>query len=110
MLGNGFRVAVAFLWVVGAAQAETYSVTTVEDFNALPTLNAGDEVVLQNGNYGALNKTLVSSIADDDTAMRNPVRVYAQTPGGVKITEPSTLILSGGGITLVDWISWLAAG
>ena len=96
----GIKVALAFFIGVGVAAAETHWVTTAAEFNALPTLNAGDEVVLQNGDYGALNKTLYSSISNDATATINPALVYAQTPGGARITAPSKITLSGRGITL----------
>jgi len=82
------------------ATAGTHLVSTAAEFNALPTLNAGDHVVLLDGDYGALNKTLYSSIADDATAQANPVLVYAETPGGARITAPSKLTLSGRGIVL----------
>ncbi|MFC1765658.1 chondroitinase-B domain-containing protein, partial [Planctomycetota bacterium] len=102
MRNNRMKLALVLIIIASTSVvvADTHWVRTAAEFNALPPLNAGDEVVLQDGNYSALNKTLVSAIADDDTAMQNPVRVYAQTPGGVKITEPSNLNLSGRGITL----------
>ena len=82
------------------SMAVTYTVTTAAEFNALPTLNAGDKVVMESGTYGALNKTLTSSISDDATAISNPILVYAQTPGGVQVNALSKITLSGRGITL----------
>ncbi|MDF7807853.1 chondroitinase-B domain-containing protein [Pontiellaceae bacterium B12219] len=101
------QLTMMFLWMAGVSVATVYPVSTAAEFNALPTLNAGDQVVLQDGNYGALDKTLTSSISSDAAAQTNPVLVYAQTPGGVKITEPSNITLSGRGITLagLDFVS-----
>ncbi|MDP4644399.1 MAG: polysaccharide lyase family 7 protein [Opitutales bacterium] len=80
--------------------AVTHIVTDESDFNALPTLNAGDEVILQAGNYGALDKTLVSSISDDASAQSNPIRIYAEVAGSVNVTAPSRIYLDGRGIIL----------
>ncbi|NBS14841.1 MAG: hypothetical protein EBT57_08575, partial [Verrucomicrobia bacterium] len=57
-------------------------------------------VTLNSGTYGAINKTLESSISDDTTAKTSPILVYAATPGGVIINAPSQITLSGRGITL----------
>lgn len=80
--------------------AATYTVNNATDFNNLPRLNAGDVVQVNSGTYGAINKTLESSIADDATAKSSPILVYAVSPGGVVINAPSKIILSGRGITL----------
>lgn len=84
----------------GSLQAATHIVSDETDFNALPTLNAGDEVILQSGNYGALDKTLTSSISDDATAQSNPIRIYAEVAGSVNVTAPSKIYLEGRGIIL----------
>lgn len=86
--------------LVPLARAATYNVTNASEFNALPTLNSGDVVILASGSYGALNKTLVSSIADDATAQSDPIFVYAAVNGGVDITAPSQITLQGRGIIL----------
>lgn len=95
------------LFAAAAAAADTHWVTNAADFNSLPTLNAGDRVVLLDGDYGALDTTLTSSIADDMTAQTNPVIVYAETPGGANVTAPSKILLEGRGITLagLDFVS-----
>ena len=80
--------------------AATYTVGNATDFNNLPRLNAGDVVQMNSGTYGAINKTLESSISDDATAKNNPVLVYAVTPGGVVVNAPSKITLSGRGIIL----------
>ncbi len=92
--------ALCLIAFAATAGATTYPVGNAADFNALPTLNAGDRAVLKDGNYGTLDKTLYSLIADDATARTNPVLVYAQTPGGAKISAPSKIVLSGRGIVL----------
>jgi len=83
-----------------SASAVTRQVTSAAEFNALPALEAGDLVILRNGTYGSLNKTIVSNIADDTTAQSNPVRILAETNGGVIIDAPSRLTLQGRGIVL----------
>lgn len=93
--------------LVSAGTGVTHFVTDAAGFNALPSLIAGDVVILRNGAYGALNKTLVSGIADDATAQSNPVMVRAETPGGVDVTAPSRIDLQGRGIVLagLDFLS-----
>lgn len=83
-----------------SAWAATYTVNNATDFNNLPRLNAGDVVQMNSGTYGAINKTLESTIADDTTAKSNPILVYALTPGGVVVNAPSKITLSGRGIIL----------
>jgi hyaluronate lyase len=85
---------------LNSANAATYTVNNATDFNNLPRLNAGDVVQMNSGTYGAINKTLESSISDDTTAKSNPVLVYAVTPGGVVVNAPSKITLSGRGIIL----------
>ncbi|MDA8975120.1 discoidin domain-containing protein [Akkermansiaceae bacterium] len=105
MLRTALFVAL-FLWTP-VLNATTYSVSNASDFNALPTLNAGDIVVLASGNYGALDKTLVSSISNDATAQSNPIFVTAASAGGVNVTAPSLITLQGRGIILagLDFVS-----
>ncbi|MDP1581676.1 MAG: chondroitinase-B domain-containing protein [Candidatus Didemnitutus sp.] len=90
--------------VLGSGAVAAYGVTrnvyNATDFNNLPTLNAGDEVILHSGNYGALNKTLVSSITTDAIAQQTPILVRAATNGGVVVTAPSQITLQGRGIVL----------
>ncbi|MGE4489321.1 MAG: chondroitinase-B domain-containing protein, partial [Kiritimatiellales bacterium] len=92
--------ALLVLLAAAGGRAEVYSVTNAAEFNALPPLNAGDRVILADGTYGALDKTLVSSIDDDATAQTSPVVVCARTPGGAVIAAPSQITLSGCGIVL----------
>jgi hyaluronate lyase len=91
---------VAFFFSAHRGLTATYTVNNATDFNNLPRLNAGDLVQMNSGTYGAINKTLESSISDDTTAKNNPVLVYAMTPGGVVVNAPSKITLSGRGITL----------
>lgn len=97
----------AALLVLPVARAATHHVFNATDFNALPSLNSGDQVILHSGTYGALNKTLISTIADDATAQSDPVFVYAEVNGGVDVTAPSQITLEGRGIILagLDFIS-----
>jgi hyaluronate lyase len=83
-----------------SGRAATHTVNNATEFNNLPRLNAGDVVQMNSGTYGAINKTLESSISDDTTAKNNPILVYAVTPGGVVVNAPSKITLSGRGITL----------
>ncbi|MEY3481537.1 MAG: hypothetical protein RIQ71_2312, partial [Verrucomicrobiota bacterium] len=92
--------ALALAALIQPAISATYTVNNATDFNNLPRLNAGDVVQMNSGTYGAINKTLESSISDDTTAKNNPVLVYAVTPGGVVVNAPSKITLSGRGITL----------
>ncbi|MGJ8652541.1 MAG: chondroitinase-B domain-containing protein [Opitutaceae bacterium] len=86
--------------VTSTLNAVTHNVSNAAQFNALPTLNAGDIVLLADGNYGELDKTLSSSITDDAIAQSNPVIVMATTAGGVDVTAPSRITLDGRGIIL----------
>lgn len=95
-----FLVGTLSLLSVNRGLAATYTVNNATDFNNLPRLNAGDVVQMNSGTYGAINKTLESSISDDTTAKNNPVLVYAVTPGGVVVNAPSKITLSGRGIIL----------
>lgn len=102
---NFDNVAVSELVPVGTGT--THFVTNAAEFNALPSLAEGDVVILRNGAYGSLNKTLVSGIADDPTAQNNPVIVRAETPGGADVIAPSRIELQGRGIVLagLDFLS-----
>jgi hyaluronate lyase len=91
---------VAFFFSAHRGLTATYTINNATDFNNLPRLNAGDVVQMNSGTYGAINKTLESSISDDTTAKNNPVLVYAVTPGGVVVNAPSKITLSGRGIIL----------
>ena len=85
-----------------SSQAITYNVNDAAGFNAFDgqTLNAGDEIILASGNYGALIANINSSISDDATAQSTPIRIYAETAGGVNVTAPSKIDLDGRGIIL----------
>ncbi len=100
-------VSLAVFLAAAPLRAATHDVSTAAEFNALPALHAGDLVLLRSGSYGALNKTLVSTIADDATAQANPIRVLAEAPGAVDIIAPSRIDLQGRGILLagLDFIA-----
>jgi len=97
----------AVLFFVNCGLAVTYTVTNAADFNALPSLNAGDIVRMQSGTYGSLNKNIISTIASDDVAISNPIKIYAVDPGGVIVNAPSYLLFTGRGIIFagVDFTS-----
>ena len=74
-----------------ATQATTYNITTAANFSSLPaTLAAGDEVVIQNGTYANVGKTLTAA----GTAL-NPVRMYAVNPGSVFFSGGTQFVLKG---------------
>jgi hyaluronate lyase len=84
--------------VISSLQAKVYTVSNATEFNALPSLKAGDVVQLQSGIYGALNKNIISTITSDEVAQANPIKIYAVKPGGVVVNAPSYLLFSGRGI------------
>jgi len=86
------------LFFVNSGLAVTYTVSNAADFNALPSLNAGDIVKMQSGTYGTINKIITSTIANDDLAKSNPIKIYAVTPGGVIVNAPSNIRFRGCGI------------
>ncbi|NBS84120.1 MAG: hypothetical protein EBS59_05415, partial [Verrucomicrobia bacterium] len=87
-----------FIFSVNRGLAKTYSVSNETEFNALPSLKAGDIVQMQSGTYGSLNKNIISTIGSDDLAIANPIKIYAVKPGGVIVNAPSYLLFSGRGI------------
>ena len=89
---------IAVLELVSSLQARVYTVSNATEFNALPSLKAGDVVQLQSGTYGALNKNIISTITSDEVAQANPIKIYAMKPGGVVVNAPSYLLFSGRGI------------
>jgi poly(beta-D-mannuronate) lyase len=71
--------------------ATTYNITTAANFSSLPaTLAAGDEIVIQNGTYANVGRTLTAA----GTAT-NPVRMYAVNPGSVFFTGGTQFVLKG---------------
>lgn len=97
---SGLRKSAIVLAVLtlSTVHGTTYTVKDASEFNALPTLHAGDAVILLSGNYGAINKTIISSITDDSVAQTNPIHIYAETPGEVQVIAPSQINLQGSGI------------
>ena len=89
---------IAVFGLVSSLQAKVYTVSNATEFNALPSLKAGDVVQLQSGTYGALNKNIISTITSDEVAQANPIKIYAVKPGGVLVNAPSYLLFSGRGI------------
>jgi poly(beta-D-mannuronate) lyase len=80
--------------------ATIHHVYNAGHFNNLPCLEAGDVVLMHDGEYDALDKALCSNILDDDTARTNPIRVLATNPGSVRVIAPSQITMRGRGIVL----------
>lgn len=81
-----------------AAHATTYPVYTTADFNNLPALAAGDIVVVHNGVYANVSKTLTGS----GTA-GNPVLVYAESIGGVAFSGSTAITVAGSYVTFAGF-------
>jgi poly(beta-D-mannuronate) lyase len=90
--------AVVLTLLPSAVLAETRHVRTSADFMALPALSAGDVVVVHDGRYADVDKT----IEGHGTAER-PIVVYAETPGAVAFGGTSTLDVSGEYVTLAGF-------
>ena len=73
-----------------AARAVTRHVYSGSDFNALPTLAAGDIVICHDGVYANVSKTISGS----GTAS-NPIRIYAENLGGVAFSGSTSITISG---------------
>ncbi|HEX2860401.1 MAG TPA: polysaccharide lyase 6 family protein, partial [Lacunisphaera sp.] len=110
---HAWRAVALIAFVAGllavSGSAATHQVRNAAEFNALPALNAGDVVILHDGTYGALDKTVTSNIADDATAQANPIYVVAASPGGVRVAAPSRITLRGRGIVLAG-LDFVAGG
>ncbi len=78
--------------------ATTRQVYNATDFEALPTLAAGDIVICHNGTYANVTKTLTSS----GTAA-SPVVVYAETTGGVAFSGETSITVSGAYLTFAGF-------
>lgn len=84
--------AALFVLVAGARSgAAIYHITTAAGFSSLPaTLQPGDEIIIANGTYHAVDRTLMAA----GTAA-NPVRMRAATPGGVVFSGGTRFTLQG---------------
>ena len=96
-------VCILLVVCIAQVQAEVIQVKNAEEFQALPVLKAGDEVILKDGNYGSIEKILQCNIADDALAQQRPAVVRAETPGGVKVVKPCRLTLQGKGLVLAGF-------
>jgi poly(beta-D-mannuronate) lyase len=72
-------------------RATTYTITNAAGFSSLPaTLAAGDEIVIQNGTYANVGRTLTAA----GTSL-NPVRMRAANPGHVFFSGGTQFVLRG---------------
>jgi len=72
------------------SRAVDHAVATVAEFENLPTLAAGDRVLLADGVYHEVDVTLEAN----GTAV-NKVKILATTAGGVRFTGGTRIVLSG---------------
>ncbi len=86
-----WSLAVLLVLVAGVRSvAATYNITSAAGFSSLPTLQPGDEIIIQNGTYSGASKTIVAA----GTA-ENPVRMRAATPGGAIFSGGTQFVLRG---------------
>jgi len=71
-------------------QATEYTIQDANDLETLPSLQAGDTVILQQGDYEDVDVTL-----DLNGTAAEPVLIYANPAGGAKFTGGTNLILDG---------------
>ena len=76
---------------VTPARATTYTITSAAGFSSLPsTLSAGDQIVISNGTYANIGRTLNAA-----GTTNNPVRMYAANPGSVFFSGGTQFVLRG---------------
>lgn len=90
----------AMVLLLGATtlSAATRHVYNATDFEALPTLAAGDIVVCHSGTYANVTKTLTSN----GTAS-SPVVVYAESVGGVAFSGETSITIAGSYLTFAGF-------
>jgi hypothetical protein len=89
---------VGFTVTAAAAHAAVHDVYTSPDFTALPTLPAGDTVLVHNGVYPNVTVTLTGN----GTAA-NPVIIYAETNGGVAFSGVTAVTIAGSYVTFAGF-------
>jgi len=86
-------------FAVNTARATRYDVYTTSDFTNLPTLAAGDSVVLHDGTYSNVgSKTITGS----GTAA-NPIFIYAQNSGAAVFAGTTHIVLAGSWMTFAGF-------
>src|SRR5688572_26392963 len=88
----------AFVAIITVAQSATRHVYNATDFEALPTLAAGDIVICHDGTYANVSKTLTSQGTSSA-----PVIVYAETMGGVAFSGTTSITISGSYLTFAGF-------
>lgn len=79
---------------IGSTHAVTYTVHSSADFTALPaTLQSGDEVVVQDGIYAAVQRTYTAN-----ASAANPVIFRAEHPGQVYFSGSTRFMFNGSGL------------
>jgi poly(beta-D-mannuronate) lyase len=81
-----------------ATRATTRHVYTAADFIGLPALAAGDVVICHNGVYANVSKTISGSGTSS-----SPIRVYAETLGGVAFSGSTAITISGSYVTFAGF-------
>ena len=76
--------------LLSSLSADQYLIQSSADFLSLPTLSAGDEVVILAGDYDSVDVVL-----QFNGTASNPAKVYASTAGTVQFTGSTRLILDG---------------
>jgi len=79
---------------VGSTLAVTYTVRSAADFTSIPaTLQGGDEVVVQDGTYAAVQRTYTAN-----ASAANPVIFRAEHPGQVYFSGSTRFMFNGSGL------------
>ncbi len=85
-------------FAASTVSAATRHVYNASDFEALPTLAAGDVVICHDGTYGNVSKTLTSNGTSS-----SPVIVYAENVGGVAFSGVTSITISGSYLTFAGF-------
>jgi hypothetical protein len=95
------RVCALFALILSLAvqmQGVTRHVYNATDFEALPTLAAGDIVICHNGTYTDVSKTITASGSSG-----SPVIIYAENVGGVAFAGATSITISGSYVTFAGF-------
>jgi len=99
LLGRFSLLAALAALLVTVARATRYDVYTTADFTGLPTLAAGDIVVVHDGTYSNVgSKTITGS-----GTSANPIMIYAQNSGAAVFAGTTHLVLSGSWLTFAGF-------
>ena len=94
-----FALVVVSALLPALVRAARYDVYSTSDFTGLPTLAAGDTVVVHNGTYSNVgSKTLTANGTSAD-----PVLVYAENPGSAVFAGTTHIVLAGSWMTFAGF-------